>query len=250
MGGVSVRDVDVSVLENLMAPVRLVVGWHRVHGKRWHTLSDSKSPVSPIADSAGRESAVPTDVILRGLDITEPPGSADQDFMVEPQGMEMPFEDEPDTSATLHIGPDHARPAAQKFIAAYSAFLKRQGKLPIPGWVDTVKTSASNELPPQDADWFYVRAAAVARHIYMRKTVGVGRLRKVHGSTKNRGARPAHHVDASGSVDRKALQALEKIGVLEVDEEKGGRRITQSGQRDLDRIAKTTVDEDEESDEE
>ncbi|KAJ5713778.1 uncharacterized protein N7483_010959 [Penicillium malachiteum] len=138
---------------------------------------------------------------------------------------------------------------AQKFISAYSAFLKRQGKLPIPGWVDTVKTSASNELPPQDADWFYVRAAAVARHIYMRKTVGVGRLRKVHGSTKNRGSRPAHHVDASGSVDRKAMQALEKIGVLEVDEDKGGRRITQSGQRDLDRIAKTTVDE-EESDEE
>ncbi|KAJ5636589.1 40S ribosomal protein S19 [Penicillium longicatenatum] len=123
---------------------------------------------------------------------------------------------------------------AQKFIAAYSAFLKRQGKLPIPGW---------------DADWFYIRAAAVARHIYMRKTVGVGRLRKVHGSTKNRGSRPAHHVDASGSVDRKALQALEKIGVLEHDEDKGGRRITQSGQRDLDRIAKTTVDE-EESDEE
>lgn len=97
---------------------------------------------------------------------------------------------------------------------------------------------------------FYVRAAACARHIYMRKTVGVGRLRKVHGSTKNRGARPAHHVDASGSVDRKALQALEKIGVLETDEDKGGRRITQSGQRDLDRIAKTTVDEEEESDEE
>ena len=82
---------------------------------------------------------------------------------------------------------------------------------------------------------FYIRAASVARHIYLRKTVGVGRLRKVHGSTKNRGSRPSHHVDASGSVDRKVLQALEKIGVLEQDEEKGGRRITQSGQRDLDR---------------
>jgi hypothetical protein len=69
----------------------------------------------------------------------------------------------------------------------------------------------------------------------MRKTVGVGRLRKVHGSTKNRGSRPSHHVDGSGSVDRKAMQALEKIGVLEHDEDKGGRRITQSGQRDLDR---------------
>jgi ribosomal protein S19E (S16A) len=57
----------------------------------------------------------------------------------------------------------------------------------------------------------------------------------VHGSAKNRGSRPSHHVDASGSVDRKVLQALEKIGVLEQDEEKGGRRITQSGQRDLDR---------------
>ena len=82
---------------------------------------------------------------------------------------------------------------------------------------------------------FYTRAAAVARHIYLRKTVGVGRMRKVHGSTKNRGSRPSHHVDASGSVDRKVMQALENIGVLEKDEERGGRRITQSGQRDLDR---------------
>lgn len=154
---------------------------------------------------------------------------------------------------------------AQKFINAYSAFLKRQGKLPIPGtyflfppsvattaggnevilsralanaiagWVDTVKTGAAKELPPQSIDWYYVRAASIARHVYLRKTVGVGRLRKVHGSTRNRGSRPSHHVDASGSVDRKVMQSLEKIGVLEQDEDKGGRRITQSGQRDLDR---------------
>jgi ribosomal protein S19E (S16A) len=31
------------------------------------------------------------------------------------------------------------------------------------------------------------------------------------------------------------MQALEKIGVLEQDEDKGGRRITEQGQRDLDR---------------
>ncbi len=41
------------------------------------------------------------------------------------------------------------------------------------------------------------------------------------------------------------MQALEKIGVLEQDEEKGGRRITQAGQRDLDRIAQTTLEEEE-----
>ncbi|KAI1378174.1 40S ribosomal protein S19 [Hypoxylon crocopeplum] len=135
---------------------------------------------------------------------------------------------------------------AQKFINAYAGFLKRQGKLPIPGWVDTVKTGPSRELPPQNIDWFYVRAAAVARHVYMRKTVGVGRLRKAHGTAKNRGTRPSKHVDGSASVDRKIMQALEKIGVLEQDEEVGGRRITQSGQRDLDRIAQTTAEADEE----
>lgn len=97
---------------------------------------------------------------------------------------------------------------------------------------------------------YYVRAAAIARHIYMRKTVGVGRLRKVHGGQKNRGSRPSHHVDASGSVDRKVMQSLEKIGVLEQDEEKGGRRITQSGQRDLDRIAMSTIEAEEEDDDE
>jgi small subunit ribosomal protein S19e len=98
-----------------------------------------------------------------------------------------------------------------------------------------VKTGVSRELPPQNIDWYYVRAASVARHVYMRKTVGVGRLRKVHGTAKNRGVRPSKHVDAAGGVDRKVMQSLEKIGVLEQDEEKGGRRITQSGQRDLDR---------------
>ncbi|KAL9081209.1 MAG: hypothetical protein Q9157_000184 [Trypethelium eluteriae] len=119
---------------------------------------------------------------------------------------------------------------ADKFIDAYAAFLKRQGKLPIPG--------------------YYVRAASIARHIYLRKTVGVGRLRKVHGCQKNRGSRPSHHVDASGSVDRKVMQSLEKIGVLEQDEDKGGRRITQGGQRDLDRIAQMTLDQEEEEEEE
>jgi len=137
---------------------------------------------------------------------------------------------------------------AQKFIDAYAAFLKRQGKLPIPGWVDTVKTGHFKELPPQSMDWYYVRAASVARHVYMRKSVGVGRLRKAHGGQKNRGSRPSHHVDASGSVDRKVMQSLEKIGVLE-EAPKGGRRISQQGQRDLDRIAQTTIEEEEEDEE-
>lgn len=57
-------------------------------------------------------------------------------------------------SAALNSTNYFSQQQAQKFIGAYSAFLKRQGKLPIPGWVDTVKTSAAKELPPQDIDWY------------------------------------------------------------------------------------------------
>lgn len=38
-----------------------------------------------------------------------------------------------------------------------------------------------------------------------------------------------------GSVERRVLQALEKINVLEKDAVRGGRRISQDGMRDLDR---------------
>src|SRR5271170_2985408 len=139
------------------------------------------------------------------------------------------------------------------FNKAYSQFLKRSGihplsplhqanptcvgKLEVPAWVDIVKTASFKELAPYDPDWFYIRAAAVARHIYLRKSVGVGALRKVHGGRKNRGARPGRHFEGSGSVERKVLQALEKIGVLEQNKKAGGRSITKSGRRDLDRIA-------------
>ena len=88
--------------------------------------------------------------------------------------------------------------------------------------------------------------AAVARHIYLRKDVGIGALTKLHGGANRRGNRPSHHANSSASVQRKVCQSLEKIGVLEKDEEKGGRRITQSGQRDLDRIAQTTLEAEEE----
>ncbi|OZJ06056.1 40S ribosomal protein S19-B [Bifiguratus adelaidae] len=130
------------------------------------------------------------------------------------------------------------------FVKAYAAYLKRSGKLEVPKWVDLVKTGPYKELAPYDPDWFYVRVASIARHIYLRPSVGVGALKRVHGGRKNRGSRPSHHAVGSGSVDRKALQALEKINVLEKDT-KGGRKISQDGQRDLDRIAQTLIPQDE-----
>lgn len=162
--------------------------------------------------------------------------------------------------------------SAEAFITAYASHLKRSGKLEVPTWVDIVKTGAYKELAPYDPDWYYVRAgaftlqnlslvshadltaAAVARHIYLRKDVGIGALAKLHGGRNRRGNRPSHHGDASCSVQRKICQSLEKIGVLEQGPN-GGRRISQDGQRDLDRIATAVVeaareDEDDEDEEE
>ncbi|KAG9315657.1 putative ribosomal protein S19 [Chiua virens] len=144
--------------------------------------------------------------------------------------------------------------SAESFISAYASHLKRSGKLEVPTWVDLVKTGAFKELAPYDPDWYYVRAAAVARHIYLRKDVGIGKLTKLHGGRNRRGNRPSHHGDASASVQRKICQSLEKIGVLE-QTDNGGRRISQDGQRDLDRIATAVVeaekeDEDEEDEDE
>jgi hypothetical protein len=69
-----------------------------------------------------------------------------------------------------------------------------------------------------DNSFFLSPSASVARHIYLRRGVGVGALKKLHGGTANRGSRPTHHVKSSGSIARKVLQALEKINVLEADE--------------------------------
>ncbi|KZO96527.1 40S ribosomal protein S19 [Calocera viscosa TUFC12733] len=142
--------------------------------------------------------------------------------------------------------------SADAFIVAYSGHLKRSGKLEVPTWADIVKTGSFKEQSPYDPDWYYVRAAAVARHIYLRKHVGIGALTKLHGGRNRRGNRPSHHADASASIQRKVCQSLEKIGVLEKAPD-GGRRISQDGQRDLDRIATSVVEtlrEEEEEEEE
>ncbi|TRY72185.1 hypothetical protein TCAL_00232 [Tigriopus californicus] len=124
----------------------------------------------------------------------------------------------------------------QKFTKGLAAFLKKSGKMKVPEWVDLVKTNVSKELAPYDEDWYFIRCASVARHIYVRSPVGVNTLTKIYGVRKNNGSKPSHWRSGSGSVARKALQSLEGMKWLEKDPS-GGRRLTSQGRRDLDRIA-------------
>lgn len=46
---------------------------------------------------------------------------------------------------------------AADLVAAYARYLKRSGKVPLPQWVDLVKTASWKELSPYDEDWYYIR---------------------------------------------------------------------------------------------
>ncbi|KAJ4892664.1 40S ribosomal protein S19-1 [Raphanus sativus] len=106
----------------------------------------------------------------------------------------------------------------------------------LPSWTDIVKTGKLKELAPYDPDWYYIRAASMARKVYLRGGLGVGAFRRIYGGSKRNGSRPPHFCKSSGGIARHILQQLETMNIVEIDT-KGGRRITSSGQRDLDQVA-------------
>jgi len=128
-------------------------------------------------------------------------------------------------------------PAAD-FINAYAKYLKKSGTIELPKWVDIVKTGIHKELPPSNPDWFFIRTAALARKVYLNTgdQRGVKTYKKVFGGKQSRGSHPPITVTGSESVIRAAFKQLTKLKVVELDP-KGGRKISTTGRRDLDRIA-------------
>merc|ERR1712025_10464 len=98
----------------------------------------------------------------------------------------------------------------QEFVAAFAAFLKKSGKIKVPAWADQVKTATYKQLSPYDQDWYYIRCASLARHLYMRGNAGVGAFRRVYGGSQDNGFAPSDF---------------------------RGRVVTPAGQRDMDRVA-------------
>ncbi|KAH7673443.1 small subunit ribosomal protein S19e protein [Dioscorea alata] len=123
-----------------------------------------------------------------------------------------------------------------EFVKAYSAHLKRSGKMELPHWIDIVKTGRFKELAPYDPDWYYIRAASMARKIYLRQGIGVGGFQKIYGGRKRNGSRPPHFCKSSGAIARHILKQLHTMDIIEI-EAKGGRKITSTGRRDLDQVA-------------
>jgi len=109
--------------------------------------------------------------------------------------------------------------------------LKKLPELKQPPWAIFVRTGMHKERSPVNADWWYIRAAAVLRKIALLGPLGVNKLRTKYGGRKRRGHKPSHFYKGSGSIIRKILQGLEKSGLIK-PVEKGvhkGRVITAKG---------------------
>ncbi len=129
--------------------------------------------------------------------------------------------------------------APEKYNSELAKALKESGDFEKPEWVDYVKTGASKVRPNEDSEFWYKRAASILRQIYIRKVVGVGRLRTRYGSRKNRGMEPARFYKSGGKIIRRILQQAEAAGLIEkVKGKRHGRQLTVNGKSFLEGVGK------------
>jgi len=128
---------------------------------------------------------------------------------------------------------------AQELIIEVARALKNE--ITMPEWALFVKTGSHKERPPHEEDWWYIRAGALLRTIYMKGPVGVQKLRKKYGGRKVRGTRPEQFRKSSGKIIRVILQQLREKGLIEPSKSKvkKGQVITKKGHAFLDKIAFT-----------
>lgn len=109
-----------------------------------------------------------------------------------------------------------------------------------PAWVNYAKTGSSKELPPQQDDFWAVRAASLLRKVAIDGPVGVDRLSTAYGDRKQGSTRyrvAAKHTEAgSKKIIRTILQQLEEEDLVSTAQGEG-RVATPEGQSHLDEVA-------------
>jgi small subunit ribosomal protein S19e len=127
---------------------------------------------------------------------------------------------------------------ASMFIEELAKYLKENVKsVRPPEWALFVKTGPHKERVPDNADWWYLRAASVLRKLYVSgEPVGVGTLRNVYGGLKRRGSAPPHFRRSGSSIIRHVLHQLEAAGLV-VKVGRRGRALSPSGKSLMDSVA-------------
>jgi len=127
-----------------------------------------------------------------------------------------------------------------KLIRKVAMYFKENRVIEPPPWAMFVKTGVHKERPPQDPDWWYIRAAAIMRKLYLRGPLGVSRLRKLYGGRHRRGHRPPKFAKGSGAIIRRILQQLEAAGLVQKYDRRG-RVLTEKGRELLEEAAKAVL---------
>ena len=128
---------------------------------------------------------------------------------------------------------------AGKYNKILAAELKNVPEFKKPEFIDFVKSGVNKERPILDIDFWHKRSASILRQIYIRKIVGVSRLRTRYGGRKDRGMAPPEFRKSGGKIVRLILQQAESAGFLEKSKEKkAGRKLTEKGIKFLEDLAK------------
>jgi len=110
-----------------------------------------------------------------------------------------------------------------------------------PEWSKFAKSGPDRELPPEQDNFWSVRAASILRTVATEGPIGVERLSTIYGGGKAGSNRyrvaPVHHVGGSGKIIRTILQQLETADLLEKPPNSIGRIVSPKGQSLLDKTA-------------
>jgi small subunit ribosomal protein S19e len=114
-----------------------------------------------------------------------------------------------------------------------------------PEWLQFAKTGSSREMPPQDDDFWYVRAGSLLRKVATNEPVGVDRLATEYGGHKSGTNRytvaPGRSETGGKKIIRTILQQLEEEGLVETAQGEG-RRISAEGRSFLDNAASDVLE--------
>ncbi len=118
--------------------------------------------------------------------------------------------------------------------------LKSEGKVAPPEWSRYVKTGVHRQKSPVNPDWWFERAAAVLRKVYVKGPIGSSRLAAEFGGRRDRGSKPYLAAKGSRSIARHSLKQLEDAGYL-VKLDKKGRILSPTGRSMLDKISRDVL---------
>lgn len=132
---------------------------------------------------------------------------------------------------------------SQEYNLKLAEALKKISEFKEPAWIKFVKSSSAKERPINDPNFWYKRAASILRQVYLRRTIGVNKLKTKYGARKNRGYKPFRFRKGSGKIIRTILQQSDKAGFTEIAKDikgvrskKPGRKLTEKGRKFLEGI--------------